>query len=87
MSQYKKSNKKEANSKKIIRTQLRSGSFTFLNHSSLSLPLSSLMSYNYSSGLRASYVEAGVFVEITHHTYFYVVSQARSMKHCTDSKN
>lgn len=58
MSQCKKSNEKEANSKKIIGTQLRSCSFTFLNHLSLSPSLSSLMPCNYFSGLRACYVEA-----------------------------
>lgn len=48
---------------KIIRIQLRSDSFPFWNRSIPPPPLSLLNSDNYSSGLRACYMEVRMFVE------------------------
>lgn len=63
----KKKQRKGSKFKKIIRTQLRSDSFPFWNHS-IPFPLSSLLkSDDYSSGLKACYIEVRIFIEIGQH--------------------
>lgn len=66
--QIEKAMKRKQIEKKISRTQLRSDSFSFWNHSTPFPPLSLLKSDDYSSGLRACYIEVRIFVEIGQRT-------------------